>query len=55
MFCLGSDSTDMYFTHAKNNSDIDVARLKYWLQSEVFLVVVWKINEIFSELLHLMY
>ena len=45
----------MYFTHAKNNSDIAVARLKYCLQSEVFLDVIWKVNEIFSELLHLMY
>ena len=55
MFCLGWDATDMYFTHAKNNSDIAVARLKYCLQSEVFLDVIWKNNEVFSELLHLMY
>ena len=45
----------MYFTNAKNNSDIAVARLKYCLQSEVFLDVIWKNNEVFSELLHLMY
>ena len=50
MFCLGWD-----FTHVKNNSDIAVARLKYCLQFEVFLDVIWKISEIFSELLHLMY
>ena len=36
MFCLGWDATDMYFTHAKNNSDIAVARLKV-------LFTIWSI------------